>query len=143
MKRLFALALSIAPVGAMAATPLLVHRDPGCGCCETWSRRVGSALKREVRTIDDPRRDGLKARHGVPASLSSCHSAIIDGLIFEGHVPLAAVKRLLAERPAGVRGLAVAAMPIGSLGMEVPGVKAQPYDVIAFGPAGARVYARY
>jgi hypothetical protein len=78
----------------------------------------------------------------VPAALSSCHTAIIDGMAFEGHVPIADVKRALATRPKGVKGLAVAGMPIGSPGMEVPGVQAQRYSVIAFGPGGQKVFAR-
>jgi len=34
-------------------------------------------------------------------------------------------------------------MPMGSPGMEVPGGMSQAYDVIAFGPAGQRVYAHH
>lgn len=39
---------------------------------------------------------------------------VIDGYAQEGHVPATAVLRLSGERPAGVWGLAVPAMPIGS-----------------------------
>jgi hypothetical protein len=46
---------------------------------------------------------------GIPADLLSCHAAAVGGYALEGHVPASAVKRLLAERPAGVRGLAVPA----------------------------------
>jgi hypothetical protein len=79
----------------------------------------------------------------VPQRLSSCHTAVIDGLVFEGHVPLADMKRLLAQRPRGVAGLAVAGMPLGSPGMEMPGQRAQPYVVMSFGPAGERIFARH
>jgi hypothetical protein len=64
-------------------------------------------------------------------------------MAFEGHVPIADMKRALAQHPKGVRGLAVAGMPMGSPGMEMPGMKAQPYDVIAFGAAGRRVFAHH
>src|SRR3546814_5584705 len=71
--------------------------------------------------VDDQNRSALQRARGVPASLSSCHTALIDGMVFEGHVPMADMKRVLAQRPKGVSGLAVAGMPIGSPGMEVPG----------------------
>lgn len=64
-------------------------------------------------------------------------------MAFEGHVPIADMKRVLATRPKGVRGLAVGGMPLGSPGMEVPGVKTQAYDVVAFGPGGRRLFARH
>jgi hypothetical protein len=61
----------------------------------------------------------------------------------EGHVPAADVHRLLKEKPA-VAGIAVGGMPIGSPGMEVPGTKAQAYDVVSFDKAGAiRVFAKH
>src|ERR671912_2065787 len=74
---------------------------------------------------------------GIPADLLSCHAAAVGGYALEGHVPALAVKRLLAERPAGVRGLAVPEMPIGSPGMEVPGRPEDTYDVIAFADGAA------
>ena len=55
----------------------------------------------------------------------------------EGHVPVAAVQRLLAERPA-ILGLAVPGMPMNSPGMEIEGEKGQPFDVIAFHADGSR-----
>lgn len=48
-----------------------------------------------------------------------------------------------AGRLKGVRGLAVAGMPIGSPGMEVPGIRAQRYNVIAFGAARTSIYAQH
>jgi hypothetical protein len=81
---------------------------------------------------------------GIPADLLSCHAAEVDGYALEGHVPAAAVRRLLAERPAGVRGLAVPGMPLGSPGMEVPDQPEDAYDVIAFADgAPHRVFMRF
>lgn len=56
-------------------------------------------------------------------------------------MPIADMKRDLAERPKGLTGLAVAGMPMGSPGMEMPGTRADAFDVIVFGPAGRRVFA--
>ncbi|MFX5578957.1 DUF411 domain-containing protein, partial [Acinetobacter baumannii] len=74
--------------------------------------------------IDDRGRPAFQRVHGVPARLSSCHTAIVDGMVFEGHVPIADMQRVLALRPRGVSGLAVIGMPVGSPGMEVPGQSA-------------------
>ncbi|WP_066660863.1 MULTISPECIES: DUF411 domain-containing protein [unclassified Sphingomonas] len=137
------LLLVMMPASALAAQQIAVHRDPGCGCCEQWAVQVRKQFGRQVRMIDDANRGALLRKHGIPAELVSCHTAIIDGMVFEGHVPIADMKRVLAQRPAGVTGLAVAGMPIGSPGMEVAGQRAQRFDVIAFGPAGRRVYARH
>lgn len=140
-KLVLALALFSAP--ALAASDILMHRDPGCGCCEQWAARVRQAFGRNVRIVDDANRTAFQRQVGLPANLVSCHTAIVDGIVFEGHVPIADMRRVLASRPKGVRGLAVAGMPIGSPGMEVPGVRAQRYNVIAFGAARTSVYAQH
>jgi len=139
---LAALAL-VLPVAGIAAQQIAVHRDPGCGCCEKWAEQVRAQFGRDVHIIDEAQRGALHKRLGVPADLASCHTAIIDGMTFEGHVPIADMKRVLAERPKGVSGLAVPGMPMGSPGMEMPGGHGEPYAVIAFGPGGRRVFARH
>lgn len=73
----------------------------------------------------------VKVEHGVPNALQSCHTAIVDGYVIEGHVPAENIGQLLAERPE-ISGLAVPGMPIGSPGMEVVGRADQPFDVISF-----------
>jgi hypothetical protein len=83
----------------------------------------------------------IKARYGVPASAHSCHTARVEGFTVEGHVPPSEVKRLLKEKP-GVVGIAVPGMPLGSPGMEVSGVKPQPYEVLTFDKNGStKVYS--
>jgi hypothetical protein len=132
-----------APVAAIAAVPIMVHRDPGCACCGKWAQQVKGQFGRAVTIIDDAERPAFEKAHGVPADLASCHTAVIDGMTFEGHVPIADIKRVLATHPKGVTGLAVAGMPMGSPGMDMPGMKGQPFDVVAFGPAGRHVFARH
>ena len=92
-----------------------------------------SARGYEVETVDLPQLDSIKATHGVPQSLASCHTALIDGYVVEGHVPIADVERLLQERPA-ISGLAVPGMPIGSPGMEGP--NPERYRVYSFDATG-------
>ena len=141
--RKLVLALALFSTPALAAGDILMHRDPGCGCCEQWAARVRQTFGRNVRIVDDANRTAFQRQVGLPANLVSCHTAIMDGIAFEGHVPIADMRRVLASRPKGVRGLAVAGMPIGSPGMEVPGVRAQRYNVIAFGAARTSVYAQH
>jgi len=142
-RHLLGAALMLLATAANAAGPIVVHRDPGCGCCEQWAAQVRAQFGRQIRMVDDQSRASVQGTRGVPASLSSCHTAVIDGLVFEGHVPIADMKRVLAQRPKGVTGLAVAGMPVGSPGMEVPGRRGDPYVVVAFGPSGTRIFARH
>lgn len=135
--------LLMIPAMALAAADIAMHRDPGCGCCEKWAAQVRQQFGRKVQIVDDANRSVFQRRAGVPANLSSCHTAIIDGIAFEGHVPIGDMKRVLAQHPKGVTGLAVAGMPMGSPGMEVAGTKPQPFDVIAFGPEGSHLYVHH
>jgi hypothetical protein len=76
----------------------------------------------------------------VPQKLYSCHTALIEGYVIEGHVPADLIKRLVKEKPV-VLGLAVPGMPIGSPGME--GGKPDPYAVLTFDKDGkTTVYAK-
>ncbi len=81
----------------------------------------------------------VKARFSVPERLQSCHTAIIDGYVIEGHVPAADIARLLDERPEA-RGLSVPGMVAGTPGM---GQGGDSYQVILFGDAGGKVYATH
>jgi hypothetical protein len=126
--------------GATPVTDVTVYKSPTCGCCAEWVthlRRRGFRVTVEDRTDLQP----IKARHGVPTELQSCHTALIGGYVVEGHVPADLIERLLRERPK-IAGLAVPGMPVGSPGMEVPGVPADRYRVLAFDRNGkTEVYA--
>lgn len=139
---LAAVALSVS-TSAIAVSAILVHRDPGCGCCEQWANIVRRAFGRQVQIVDDRQRKAFARRQGVPADLASCHTAVIGGYVFEGHVPIADMRRLLASKPRGVQGLAVAGMPMGSPGMEAPGRPSDHFTVYSFGSGGRRVFARH
>ncbi len=136
-------ALALFATPAMASASAVMHRDPGCGCCEKWAAQVKAALGRTIKTLDDSNRAALQDRLGITPPLRSCHTAIIDGMAFEGHVPIADVKRFLAAKPRGAAGLAVGGMPLGSPGMEVAGQNPQRYNVYMFGASGQTVYARH
>lgn len=119
-----------------------VFKTPDCGCCAKWVDHM-KASGYEVRFVNMPREelDKVKGKHGVPAPLHSCHTALAGGYVLEGHMPASEVKRLLKKRPKVV-GLAVPGMPLGSPGMEVTRVKPQPYDVLTFDKQGkTQVYS--
>jgi len=127
---------------ASAATPVMtVYRDPSCGCCGAWVDHMRAAGY-EARVIEAAAINAVKARLGVPMALRSCHTAEIDGYVLEGHVPAAAIVRLLTERPKA-RGLAVPGMPIGSPGMEVAGREPEAYDVVLFSDAAPATFMRF
>ena len=117
-----------------------MFKSPTCGCCEEWVkilRREGINL--EVKDLESLSK--IKKMLQVPAALQSCHTAIIDDYVVEGHVPVREVKRLLEEKPNAI-GIAVPGMPIGSPGME-QGSRRDSYQVILFYDRGNRVFAEY
>ncbi len=117
---------------------VLVYKSPTCGCCSAWVEHMQAAgFTVDARDVRDLM--SVKVDAGVPARMSSCHTALVDGYVVEGHVPAEQVKRMLAERPE-VAGIAVPGMPTGSPGMEGP--NAQPYEVYSFDRGGdAAVFA--
>lgn len=93
----------------------------------------------EARNVNDL--GAIKARYGIGLPLASCHTALVEGYVVEGHVPADLIDRLLRERPAVV-GLAVPGMPSGSPGMEDPSGRREPYQVLAFDKQGrTKVFA--
>ncbi len=133
--------LAATPARAQALPAMTVYRDAGCGCCLGWvahARRAGF----QARVVNVSDMAAIKQRLGVPAALASCHTSVVAGLIVEGHVPLDRVVRLLRNRPANVRGVAVPGMPLGSPGMESPDGRRQPFDVLVFDSAGRSAVMR-
>jgi len=99
-----------------------------------------NGFKAQTKDLFGKKFMALKEKYGVPEKLYSCHTAVVDGYVVEGHVPADLIKRLLKEKPAIV-GLAVPGMPVGSPGMEGP--KPEPYEVFTFDKQGrTTVYAR-
>jgi len=134
-----AAAMPFAAAAAKAApSAYVMWRDPGCGCCLEWAKRVEAAFGRRLPVVNSPNMAAVKKAQGVPAALHSCHTAIIQGVVVEGHVPPEDIKRLIASRRRGVKGLAVPGMPAGSPGMDVGHNHRQAYQVFAFDAAGRR-----
>lgn len=121
-----------------ALPPMRVVKSPTCGCCGKWvdyMKQQGFAV-----TVEDKAEfTALKRSSGVTSALESCHTAFVGGYVIEGHVPADLVKKLLAEKPANIRGLAAPGMPMSAPGMDSPG---QHYTVYSFDATGhTKVYA--
>ncbi len=73
--------------------------------------------------------------NGVPEGAASCHTALVDGYVIEGHVPAGAIVRLLDERPNAI-GLALPGMPADSPGMGGTPETWEAQPVALIGPSG-------
>ena len=127
---------------AAGGTPMVVYKNPSCGCCTKWAELLDEqGFDTEVRPVHNL--DAIKQEAGVPADMASCHTAKVAGYFVEGHVPAADIQRLLKDKP-DIAGLSVPGMPLGSPGMEVPGRNPMRYQVYAIDHQGnAHVYASY
>jgi hypothetical protein len=119
-----------------------VFKDPTCSCCNGWIEHLKvNGFRVDVHEMKDSDLRELKNKNGIPPSLQTCHTGVVDGYVIEGHIPAAQIKRVLKEDPKAV-GLAVPGMPQGSPGME--GAKVERYSVLLFDSAGqSSVYAQY
>jgi hypothetical protein len=134
-------ALMLKQSPAVASSEITVYKTPTCGCCGGWVEHLTDAGL-NASTINQRDLTETREKLGAPADLVSCHIAVADGYVIEGHVPADAIKKLLAERPDAV-GIFVPGMPLGSPGMEGP-YGTQPYDVILLRRDGSReVFASY
>ena len=131
--------IRIPPSEAKASIQL--YKNPQCTCCEAYASYLhnhGYA----VTTTPTHNLSLIRREHGVPGKLAGCHTTIVAGYVVEGHVPVAALDKLLAERPK-IKGISLPGMPDGSPGMT--GAKREPFTIyeISAGPEDepAKVYA--
>lgn len=116
-------------VTAQTVRKIDVWKDPSCGCCKDW---VAHLEKNGFKaTIYETGNNAKRAELGLADKFGSCHTALIDGYVIEGHVPAADIQRLLKDKPKAL-GLAVPGMPIGSPGMDgvAYGGRKDPFDVL-------------
>ena len=108
---------------------IVVYRSPTCECCGKWIEHlkknnfnVKEIVTNDVQTIKD--------KYGVTKEMASCHTAIVEGYVIEGHVPANDIMKLLKNKPKIV-GIAVPGMPSGTPGMEM-GDRKDAYNVMSF-----------
>jgi len=127
--------------GPTYAAEFTVYKSPWCGCCSKWVDYL-QASGHTVSTKDIENLDMVKKMAGVPERLQSCHTAMVEGYVIEGHVPAGDIRRLLSERPDAV-GLAVPDMPLGSPGMDQSRWR-EAYDVFLINNDGStEVFSSY
>ena len=139
-------ALGAIPTAALAKPqPVAVQiwKDPHCGCCKDWIEHLEH--HGFTATVIDRGNNAARARLGMPQKCASCHTALVQGYVIEGHVPASDIRRLLKEKPQAL-GLAVPEMPIGSPGMDGPAYagRRDAYQVLLIQQDGsAKVFNTY
>lgn len=120
--------------GQALATDVLNHKSPYCGCCTEWTQHMKDAgfnVREQLHENMNP----VKQKLGITPEIASCHTAEINGYVFEGHIPAEDIQAFLDNPPKNAKGLAVPGMPMGSPGMEY-GHKRDEYSVYAFNEKG-------
>ncbi len=131
-KTLLAIGLLVINMGVSAESKpidIVVYRSPTCTCCGKWLEH----LKENNFNVEDIVTNDVQAvkdKYGVTREMASCHTAIVDGYVVEGHVPADDIKKLLKTKPK-IAGIAVPGMVNGSPGMEMGDTK-DAYKVMSF-----------
>ncbi len=139
---ILALTLAVCSFSAAAKTTIELYKSPTCGCCKEWAA-IMEEKGYNVNVHHQNDWSEIKKEFALPAQLQSCHSAVIDGYLIEGHVPESDIARLLKERPDDISGIAAPGMPKDSPGMAAPGVEYKNFKVISFSEQGLGLYKQY
>ena len=91
----------VAPASAAdTAASIEVWKSATCECCGAWVKHLeANGFTVKVNAAEPSALASLKRQAGIGDKLASCHTAMIDGYVIEGHVPGTDIKRLVAERP--------------------------------------------
>ncbi|MBI2735960.1 MAG: DUF411 domain-containing protein [Rhodospirillales bacterium] len=134
--------LVVSPVTADEAKTAIMYKPLQCGCCDEYAKYLEQrGFKVKVESLADRPLETVKRMATVPERLYGCHTLAVDGYTIEGLVPIAAVNKLLTEKPK-IAGISLPGMPVGAPGM--PGRKASPLIIyeIPQGPAAPKEFAR-
>lgn len=116
-----------------------LYKNPQCGCCETYAAYLRDNGF-DVAVKPTHQLAAISRKAGVPSNLEGCHTMFVDGYVVDGHVPVAVIRKLLADRPS-IAGITLPGMPTGSPGMS--GAKTAPFVIYALPKDGSAptVYA--
>ena len=117
-----------------AAAQIDIYKSITCGCCDVYTKYVDGKTTVKVNSFNVQDPTEIKERYGIPSALESCHTTIIGDYFVEGHIPLEAVEKLMAEQP-DIKGIAMPGMPEGSPGM--PGSKRGDFVIYAVNNDGS------
>jgi hypothetical protein len=134
---ILAFALLAAVTGALAEpVAVQMYKNPQCGCCEEYAKYLRQHGFK-VTVTPTHNMSIISRKNGVPERLAGCHTMLVEGYVVEGHVPVGAIRKLLAERP-GIKGISLPGMPEGSPGMT--GVKEAPFRVLEISDGPEKVF---
>ena len=103
----------------------VVYKSPTCGCCGRYvSYLEKNGFKTETVITKDM--NSIKKKYKIPGNMESCHTVVIGNYFIEGHIPIAAVDKILEEKPK-ISGIALPGMPSGAPGM--PGRKLESFKI--------------
>jgi hypothetical protein len=115
---------------------MLLYKSPTCGCCTAWVDHMKdegfSTIVKHPQNLN-----AIKKQLNITVENQACHTGILQGYVFEGHIPANVIQQFLADRPSDVIGLAVPGMPMGSPGMD-NGRAFNPYQVFQLNQDGSR-----
>jgi len=110
-----------------------VYKSPDCSCCASYVKYL-EKKGFSVEVINKTDMYSVKDEYGIPNNMESCHTTVVGEYVAEGHIPAAAIEKLLTESP-DISGIAMPGMPQGSPGM--PGFKSDIFTVYSFSSGGA------
>lgn len=117
------------------AKPMVVYKSPTCGCCGAWVDHIEQAgFSTKIEHPSDL--NTIKDQLGVSPVYQACHTANLQGYVFEGHVPADVIQQFLINKPKDAVGLAVPGMPLGSPGMDTDR-QFRPYQVLQLNKDGS------
>lgn len=114
------------PTGAATSDLFTVYKSSSCGCCSVYLKYAKDKLNLNVISKEVEDLSAMKNKFNIPEKLRSCHTSVVGNYFVEGHIPVEAINKLLAEKP-DIAGIAMPGMPSGSPGM--PGKKNGPFII--------------
>ena len=134
-----AIAVLLAASTPLRAEPVAatMYKNPQCNCCDEYAKYL---RKNGFNVTVKPTHNMslISRQNGVPEKLAGCHTMLIGGYVVEGHVPVSAINKLLAERPP-IKGISLPGMPPGSPGMT--GRKSEPFTIYEISEGEPKVFA--
>ena len=122
------------PLAVASATQ---YQGPSCACCDEYPPYLDEHLDGElaVEVLDEQQAlEERKTELDVPRDLWSCHTVVLDGYVFEGHLPVEPIEAFLEAEPDSL-GIALPGMPTGSPGMG--GEKDETWTIYEFSADGS------
>lgn len=117
------------------ALAVTLYRSNGCGCCALYGNYLeGKDLSVSAEQISEEELTNIKDSFNIPDDVRSCHTIKVGDYFVEGHVPVEAIQKLMADKP-DILGIALPGMQMGSPGMS--GAKAGDLIVYAINKDGS------